>query len=100
MAVSKGNTELIVPCFRPPYVVAIPCFSSHHTGVRRIRYEVVSAVYHLGSTSRTGHYRSVLMADAGPFGVTDDGIASMPPSPQDLRNLRSCSYVYFLRKLL
>ena len=44
---------------KPPYVVEIPCFSSHHTDVRRIRYEVVSIVYHLGPTSRSGHYRSV-----------------------------------------
>ena len=78
--------------------VYIPYFTGDSLMTSSARYQVLAAVYHLGPSLLTGHYRAALCR-AGVFQyVTDDGVSARATTDEDVQQIQSNAYLFFVRK--
>ena len=82
----------------PSPAAYVPFFSSDTLQTCSERYSLVAVVFHLGTSSQSGHYRAAFLRAGRITHVTDDDTAAQPASSAEIDVINQNSYIYFLVK--
>ena len=83
---------------RPSTAVYVPVFSSDDERTTSRCYVLLAAIYHIGSTKFSGHYRTAFYSQGCVAYVTDDNVATRRALPADEPEIHQNSYVYLLAR--
>ena len=76
--------------------VYIPYFPDATTSTSSCRYRLVAAVYHLGHSKHSGHYRAAFFSSGVLTHVADDGTFPVPATEADIQEVQSNAYIIML----
>ena len=77
-----------------PYTIDLPIFN----GARTCRYTARCLVFHLGDTSRSGHYKAAMLRQDRVESTTDDYRTLQPVEPSEVGTIMKKSSIFFLSR--
>ena len=80
------------------YVIDLPIFNGSGCQTYTSRYTAHCLVFHLGVTSRSGHYRAAMLRQGKIAFTTDDNRKLQPVEPSEASTILENSYIFFLSK--
>ena len=83
---------------KAPYVIDLPIFNGSGCQTYTSRYTAHCLVFHLGVTSRSGHYRAAMLRQGKIAFTTDDNRKLQPVEPSEVSTILENSYIFFLSK--
>ena len=81
-----------------PYTIDLPIFNGAGCRTHTCRYTANCLVFHLGDTSRSGHYKAAMLRQDRVESTTDDYRTLQPVEPSEVGTIMKKSYIFFLSR--